>query len=228
MQKLLKGALTFRRHLFAAYRDLFERLAQGQEPEALFITCSDSRVVPNLITATDPGDLFVLRNIGNIIPPYDPSDRDNAEAAAIEYALSVLKVKDVVICGHSRCGAMRAAHGPLDAQPFHVRSWLRHVQPALKLLHTHQPEPPGPQAPEDKMQERIDLLSELNVLVQLKHFKTYPVAMEKLNAGELHLHAWFFEIDSASLYTYDPAEEEFIPIERSMQPVLTVHDQKVA
>src|SRR3990167_5638666 len=109
MQKLLNGALTFRRHMFSAYRDLFERLAQGQAPEALFITCSDSRVVPNLITATDPGDLFVLRNIGNIIPPYDPDDKDNAEAAAIEYALGVLGVRDIVICGHSSCGAMNAA-----------------------------------------------------------------------------------------------------------------------
>src|SRR5262245_54128334 len=106
MRKLLDGAMTFRRHMFAAYRGLFERLAAGQEPEALFITCSDSRVVPNLITATDPGDLFVVRNIGNIMPPYDPQDRNNAEAAALDYALRVLKVRDVVICGHSGCGAM--------------------------------------------------------------------------------------------------------------------------
>jgi carbonic anhydrase len=225
MQKLLKGALTFRRHMFAAYRDLFERLAQGQEPEALFITCSDSRVVPNLITATDPGDLFVLRNIGNIIPPFEPSDKDNAEAAAIEYALAVLKVKDIVICGHSRCGAMKAAQNPGNAQVKHVQSWLRHVDPALTLLKTHdeaQSGRRGPAAMSGKNgknvdpaveQARTDLLSQINVLTQLKHVKSYPPAMERLNSGKLHLHAWFFEIDSAQLFTYDPVEEQFLPIE---------------
>jgi carbonic anhydrase len=210
VQKLLQGVLTFRRHMFSAYRDLFERLAQGQEPEALFITCSDSRVVPSLITATDPGDLFVLRNIGNIIPPFDPEDRDNAEAAALEYALGVLRVKDIVICGHSGCGAMRAACLPQSHNLKHVRSWLRHVDPALGLMHQHEralAQPGGMPEP-----ARIDLLSELNVLIQLKHIKTYPLAMERLQSGDLHLHGWFFEIDNAQLYTYSPAEEQFLPI----------------
>lgn len=217
MQKLLKGALTFRRHLFAAYRDLFERLAKGQEPEALFITCSDSRVVPNLITATDPGDLFVLRNVGNIIPPYDPSDRDNAEAAALEYAITVLKVKDIVLCGHASCGAMNAALGPLATQGTGLRSWLRHVDPALELLKIHPTEPTSDaELTSGQQATRADLLSELNVLVQIKHIKTYPVAMKRLEEGLLHLHAWFFEIDQARLFTYDPAQEDFVPIERSM------------
>lgn len=218
MQKLLQGVLTFRRHMFSAYRDLFERLASGQEPEALFITCSDSRVVPNLITATDPGDLFVLRNIGNIIPPFDPQDRDNAEAAALEYALSVLRVKDIVICGHSACGAMRAACLPQSHSLSHVRSWLRHVDPALELLRQHERvlSQTGPLSEP----ARIDLLSELSVLTQLKHIKTYPLAMERLQSGDLHLHGWFFEIDSAQLYTYNPVEEQFLPIltERGAAP----------
>ncbi len=204
MQKLLKGALTFRRHVFTAYRQLFERLADGQEPEALFITCSDSRVVPNLITSTDPGDLFVVRNIGNIVPPANPSDQDNAEASALEYALNVLKVGHIVICGHSGCGAMKAALGTIDDKMPHVRMWLRHTESAKKLLeaYTDVTEP----------QARADLLSEINVLVQLKHLKTHPLVQEKLDDGSLHLHAWFFEIDSAQLYTYDPIEEEFVPI----------------
>lgn len=223
MQKLLKGALTFRRHMFSAYRDLFERLAQGQEPEALFITCSDSRVVPNLITATDPGDLFVLRNIGNIIPPYDPNDKDNAEAAAIEYAVSVLKVKDIVLCGHSLCGAMKAAQMPPNEQLKQVQSWLRHVDPALALLKKHEEAQTGRRRPvagnsanDDgaaEAQAKTDLLSQLNVLTQLKHIKTYPSAFELLNRGQLHLHAWFFEIDQAQLHTYDPVEEQFLPIQ---------------
>lgn len=219
MQKLLNGALTFRRHMFSAYRGLFEELSKGQSPEALFITCSDSRVVPTLITAADPGDLFVLRNIGNIIPPYDPEDRDNAEAAALEYALSILKVKHIVVCGHSRCGAMKAAMGPLDPRVRQVRSWLRHVDPA-KRIHSGHPQvvTQQPDSAEAMEQERVDLLSQLNVLVQIKHIKTYPSALERLNSGALELHAWFFEIDHASLYTYNNELDEFISIEQALHP----------
>lgn len=219
MQKLLNGALAFRRHMFSAYRGLFEQLSKGQTPEALFITCSDSRVVPTLITAADPGDLFVLRNIGNIIPPYDPEDRDNAEAAAIEYALSILKVKHIVVCGHSRCGAMKAALGPLDSRVAQVRSWLRHVEPAKRIHSTHpQVLTPQPGSAEAMEQERIDLLSQINVLTQIKHIKTYPSALEKFNSGALELHAWFFEIDHACLYTYNNDSDEFVSIEQSMYP----------
>lgn len=215
MQKLLKGALTFRRHVFTAYRDLFERLADGQEPEALFITCSDSRVVPNLITSTDPGDLFVVRNIGNIVPPSNPNDEDNAEASALEYALNVLKVRHIVICGHSGCGAMKAALGTIDDKMPHVKKWLRHTTAAKKLL--------DPYADVSDPQARADLLSELNVLVQVKNLKTHPIVQERLDNGSLFLHAWFFEIDSAQLYTYDPGEEEFVPItEQVVKRAMTV------
>lgn len=226
MQKLLNGVLTFRRHMFSAYRDLFERLAKGQQPEALFITCSDSRVVPNLITATDPGDLFVLRNIGNIIPPFNPDDRDNAEAAAIEYALSVLHVRDIVICGHSSCGAMKAAQHVADLESKQVKSWLRHVDPALNRLKEYDDMPPRKgararakvdHAPlKSPEQARTDLLSQFNVLSQLKNITSYPVAAERLESGKLQLHAWFFEIDSAQLYTYQPGENGFMQIERSL------------
>lgn len=227
MQKLLHGAMAFRRHMFSAYRDLFERLSKGQEPEALFITCSDSRVVPTLITAADPGDLFVLRNIGNIIPPYDPADRDNAEAAAIEYALKILKVKHIVVCGHSRCGAMKAALGPQDPRVTQVRSWLRHVDPA-KHIHSTHPQVMDVQAGASEVDEQmcVDLLSQVNVLVQIKHIKTYPAALERLNDGALEMHAWFFEIDSARLYTYSNDSDEFLPIEQLMRPAAT--DQRLS
>lgn len=229
MQKLLKGALTFRRHVFAAYRDLFERLSHhGQSPEALFISCSDSRVVPNLITATDPGDLFVLRNIGNIIPPYDPNDRDNAEAAALEYALKVLEVGHIVVCGHSGCGAMRAVlESDMKDLP-HARSWLRHSEPAVQLLDVHRDSEErngngngNGNGASKKTPAPVDLLSELNVLVQLKHIKTYPVAMELIEAGRLHLHAWFFEIETAQVYAYNPVEDEFLPIDQTTATAAT-------
>jgi carbonic anhydrase len=216
MQKLIKGALTFRRHVFSAYRDLFAKLAQGQSPEALFITCSDSRVVPNLITATDPGDLFVVRNVGNIVPPHAPgAPRENPGAAALEYAIEVLNVRHVIVCGHSSCGAMRAALSGVgsDRMP-HAAAWLSHVDQAKQLLQPYEPFPDE--------QTRADMLSELNVLTQIKHIKTYPFVAEKLESGALHLSAWFFEIDSAQLYTYNPDEEQFVPLtEQSAASLLT-------
>lgn len=199
MHKIMKGALTFRRHVFSAYRDLFRRLAETQRPEALFVTCSDARIVPNLITTADPGDLFVVRNVGNIVPE---ADVDSAEGAALEFAVGVLGVQDIVVCGHSSCGAMKAA---LDGTPpgaRHLTEWLRHSDSALDLhrrLYTK-----GDGGP--------DLLAQLNVLVQLKHIKTHPLVRQRLDEGKLHLHAWFFEIDSAQLHTYDPDEEQFVPL----------------
>lgn len=204
MQKLIKGALTFRRHVFSAYRDLFERLAGGQTPEAMFITCSDSRIVPNLITSTDPGDLFIVRNIGNVVPAYNPDAPTSAEAGALEYALLALKVSDIIVCGHSACGAMRAALKPPSAEMPHVGNWLRNVETAKGLLPPYEPLPSD--------EARADTLSELNVLTQLKNIKSYPIVQEKLDAGKLFLHAWYFEIDSAQLYTYSPEEEEFVPL----------------
>lgn len=203
MKKLLKGALTFRQDVFASYEDLFQRLAHGQNPEALFICCADSRVVPNLITNTGPGDLFVLRNIGNILPPYDPTDRDNTEASAIEFALSHLHLHDIVVCGHSHCGAVETSlHGEI-ATP-HIRSWLRHIEPAKKLLAGY--------TAKTTFRTKALLLSKLNVLTQLENLKTYPGVQERLDAGWLHLHAWFFEIDTARLLVYDPKKQSFVTL----------------
>ncbi|MFO0573349.1 MAG: carbonic anhydrase [Polyangia bacterium] len=215
MQKLIKGALTFRRHVFAAYRDLFAKLAQGQAPEALFITCSDSRVVPSLITATDPGDLFVVRNVGNIVPPHAPgSPRENPGAAALEYAIQVLNVRHIIVCGHSGCGAMKAALSANNDSLPHAMAWLSHVDQAKQLLQPYEPFPDE--------QTRADMLSELNVLTQIKHIKSYPFVLERIESGDLHLSAWFFEIDSAQVYTYSPDEEQFVPLtEQSAASMLT-------
>lgn len=214
MQKLIKGALTFRRHVFSAYRDLFAKLAEGQTPEALFISCSDSRVVPNLITATDPGDLFVVRNVGNIVPPFVPgAPKDVSPVAAMEYAVEVLGVRHIIVCGHSRCGAMKAALGTYDDHLPHISAWLNHVDQAKELLKPYEPFPD-----EDT---RANMLSELNVLTQIKHIKTYPFVMQKLESGELHLSAWFFEIDSAQLFAFNPDEEQFIALtEQSASQIL--------
>jgi carbonic anhydrase len=196
--------------VFTAYQDLFQSLAQGQSPEALFITCSDSRIVPNLITATNPGDLFVLRNVGNIVPPL-ASAGDYTEAAAIEYAVQELRVKDIIVCGHSGCGAMKAALDASTGRLPRVQSLLRHVGPARQLLEGHAHALSGTAA------TRVDALSQLNVLCQLQHLRTHPPVAEQLRRGTLTLHGWFFEIDTARLHVFDSTATAFIPIEQLAQ-----------
>src|SRR5712671_3774972 len=133
MQKLLQGIHAFQTNVFRQNLEFFHDLAHGQNPQALFITCSDSRVVPELITQTDPGDLFVLRNIGNIVPPHgSPS---GAVASGIEYAIRALKVKDIVVCGHTRCGAMDGLLNPdVLADMPRVREWLRHADACREVV----------------------------------------------------------------------------------------------
>lgn len=204
MHKIVKGALTFRRHIFGAYRDHFQRLATEQEPDTLFITCSDSRMVPSLITSTDPGDLFVVRNIGNLVPPYSgETDQPMSVGAAVEYAVEILGVKHILVCGHSNCGAMRTLLRPPSGTVPSVQTWLRSAREAVELLEKHEPLPDE--------QARANLLSELNVLVQIKHLKTYPCVWQKLESGQLKLVAWFFEIEGAQLHFYDAEMEQFVP-----------------
>jgi len=212
MEKLMKGMIGFRRHVFTAYRDLFQLLAEKQRPEALFLTCADSRIVPNLITMTDPGDLFVVRNVGNVVPPHDVALSD--EMSALEYAIGVLHVRDVIVCGHTGCGAMNAALSPPGDEMPHLKAWLRHTEPAVELLRRHYPDLIDPK-------QKSDLLSELNVLVQLDHVRTHPMVAERMAAGQLYLHAWMFEIESARLYIYHPEEEAFLPLqEGTMERVM--------
>lgn len=209
MKKLIQGIVDFRRNALPEYREKFARLALGQSPDALFIACSDSRVVPNTFASADPGDLFVIRNVGNLIAPADSvgvSRTDASEAAAIEFAVANLKVADIIVCGHSECGAMQAILRGRDAvEPFHLRSWLRHGEDALACLDRH--EAPDPTlAPHNQ-------LSQLNVLMQLRHLRTYPLVRERLESGTLRLHAWWFELRTADVYGYDEAARRFLVID---------------
>ena len=208
MHKLLAGIAEFRRKLRPAYRERFARLALGQAPDCLFFACSDSRVVPNLFASTDPGDLFVVRNVGNLVPPCDGegrSEADLSEAAAIEFALQVLGVRDIVICGHSECGAMRAIleGGPPAGTP-HLRDWLAVGDRTLARLKD------SPAfAPELPAHNR---LSQLNVLQQLDHLRAYPVVRERLAAGTLGLHGWWFDLARAEVLSYDADRHAFLPL----------------
>src|SRR5688572_29438801 len=165
MQKLVDGIHQFQSNIFRSQRELFARLATEQNPDALFITCSDSRINPNLITQTEPGELFILRNAGNIIPPYGASN--GGEGATIEYAVSILGVKDIVICGHSHCGAMQ---GLLDRQSLErvpaVAQWLGHAESTRRIMQEKYPHLTG--------EARLTGTVQENVLVQLENLRTHP------------------------------------------------------
>ena len=181
MKKLIQGIVKFRQDVRPDYRERFARLALGRAPDTLFIACSDSRVVPNLFASADPGDLFVIRNVGNLIAPADSnglSQCDASGAAAIEFALANLAVTDIIICGHSECGAMHALlNGRHPVEPFHLRSWLRHGEAALESLEKNA----GP----DPTLARHNQLSQLNVLSQIDHLRTHPCVRQRVQAGRL-------------------------------------------
>ena len=210
MRKFIRGIVEFRERLLPQYAERFRDLAKGQTPDALFITCSDSRVVPDLLVAMDPGDLFVMRNVGNMIPPATvegASTGDLSEASAIEYALLVLKVGNLVVCGHSECGAMKAAlaRKPMPGTP-NLAKWLHHAASAVFRL--------GQEGPLDPRMNPYDQLSQLNVLVQLEHLASYPVVRERLADGTLHLSGWWFDIASGQMFAYQRERRLFEVIDR--------------
>lgn len=205
MQKLVKGIHQFQNDIFSSKQGLFEGLAQGQHPLALFITCSDSRINPNLLTQTEPGELFILRNAGNIVPPYGAVE--GGEAATIEYAVSVLGVKDIVICGHSHCGAMG---GLLDQSQVEklpaVRSWLGHAESTHRIIeenYTHLMDPAA----------RLTTTVEENVLVQLEHLRTHPAVAVALEQNTLNVHGWVYKFETGQVFGFDPQQTQFVPIE---------------
>ena len=210
MQKLIEGVHKFQQRELGRYRELFHRLSQdGQNPHTLFITCSDSRVLAELITQSKPGDLFVVKNVGNLVPPATATGSTNSTAAAIEFAVQTLGVSDVVVCGHSQCGAMAALlHGVPDpaAQP-HLRAWLELAAPVRELLVRNYRHLTDDDA-------RLTAAAEENVLFALENLHTYPAVQQRLAAGALRLHGWFFKIATAELFAYDPGTEQFQPIER--------------
>jgi len=211
MQKLIAGIVDFRRNTQESYREAFGKLATGQFPDSLFIACSDSRVVPNTFASTDPGDLFVVRNVGNLVPPCDlhgVSTSDESEAAAIEFAIQNLSVKNIIVCGHSECGAMGALiRGRRNVKLPNLRSWLRHGDLALDLLK-------GGKAPDASLSE-ANQLSQLNTLLQIENIKSYPLVQKRIEEGTLAVHAWWFDIGKADVYAYLEPENKFFIIDES-------------
>jgi carbonic anhydrase len=202
MTRIIQGVLDFQKRVFGGKRELFSQLGKGQHPLVLFITCSDSRIAPDLLTQTDPGELFVLRNAGNLIPPY--GGPVGAEAATVEYAVVQLRVRDIILCGHSKCGAV---HGLLEpaalAKLPSVAGWLGHARAVLPEV-----EAAGAATPE----ERLKVAVEKNVLLQLEHLKTHPAVAEALAARTLRLSGWVYHFEKGLVDAYDPLSGKFVPL----------------
>lgn len=219
MQKLFEGLHHFQKNIFSSQRTLFERLAQGQSPETLFITCSDSRINPNLLTQTEPGELFILRNAGNIVPPYGAAN--GGEGATIEYAVAALNVKDIIICGHSHCGAMKGLLEPesLTDVP-QVAQWLSHAEATRRIIkenYTHL-----------ENQALLTATVEENVLVQLENLKTHPTVAARLSRGNLNLHGWVYKIETGDVFAYDPESGQFLPVNtEAIAPIMASRSPRV-
>ncbi|HVX15781.1 MAG TPA: carbonic anhydrase [Pirellulales bacterium] len=203
MQKLIRGIHQFRTEDFRPLQGLFEKLVQGQNPETLFITCSDSRIDPNLLTRSKPGDLFILRNAGNIVPPNTASG--GGEAATIEFAVAGLGVRDIIICGHSHCGAMKGVLQPETVASLPaVAAWLTHADATRRIVRENYAHLEG--AP------LITAAVEENVLVQLENLRTLPAVAARLALGDLHLHGWVYKIETGEVFAYDTTNGQFVSL----------------
>ena len=202
MDKLITGVAEFQEKGFAENKELFENLASGQQPEVLLITCADSRIDPSLITQTLPGDLFICRNAGNIVPPH--SSATGGMTASIEFAVAGLGVKHIVVLGHSDCGAMKGALNPDAVKSLpHVSNWLSHcaaAQAKVKARH------------KNVGSQHLMEMTEENVLLQLKHLETHPSVAEKMATGDIELHGWIYDIATGAVNSYEPQQQAFIPV----------------
>ncbi|HKX79270.1 MAG TPA: carbonic anhydrase [Novosphingobium sp.] len=201
VDNILDRATRFRGEIFERESALYQRLAQhGQSPKALMISCADSRVVPELITQAAPGELFVCRNAGNIVPPF--SQANGGVSSAVEYAVVALKVRDIVVCGHSDCGAMKAfLHPEKLAEMPNVASWLRHAHAAECVVNASY------HSLDEK--QKVGALARENVITQIHHLRTHPSVAAALARGELSLHGWFFDIESGSIHALDGETDTF-------------------
>lgn len=209
MSRFAEGVVKFQREVFPKKRQLFERLSTGQSPEALFITCSDSRIETAMLTQTEPGELFICRNAGNIVPPH--TNQTGGMTASIEFAIGALKIPHIVVCGHTECGAMKGAmnRDGLTNLP-HVREWLSFAQGAVDIVETVG----AGLSPEAKMQ----MLLEQNVLLQLQHLRTHPTVAVALAQGAVQLHGWVYDIRSGGVSAYDDESGTWQPVDELYAP----------
>lgn len=207
MENILKGIVEFRKHDFEQHKELFEQLGRNQKPHTLFIGCSDSRVVPNLITRTQPGELFMVRNIANLVPLYREADEFLATTSAIEYAVQALKVGNIIVCGHSNCGGCSSLYMTDEelADIPHTRKWLQLAQPVKeKVLALSESDDPA---------AREWLTEQVNVVEQMKHLLSYPFIREKYQKGEIKIMGWHYLIETGEIFAYNKETGSFELIE---------------
>lgn len=204
MDILLEGIIKFRRGDFEAHKELFKDLKDRQKPHTLFITCSDSRVDPNMITDTLPGDLFIIRNIANIVPPYREKADYAATTSAIEYAVLSLEVENIIVCGHSNCGGCAIclkAGDYLDELP-HTRKWLELIYPVRNRVIA--------EIKDSEYEAREWMMEQVNVVEQVKNLMTYPYIKQKAAAGQLNVSGWHYIIETGEIFIYDQNAGEFL------------------
>jgi len=202
MRRLIMGLQQFRSKYVSTHQDLLEQLSHGQNPRVLFITCSDSRIDPNRLTNTDLGDLFVIRNAGNIIPPYGAAN--GGEGATVEYAVHALGIEQIVVCGHSHCGAMKGLLqvGELEEKMPLVYDWLKHAEATRRLVVDNYRD--------RSKEELLEIMVAENVLTQIENLETYPVVRAKLFRGTLKIYAWIYLIETGEVLAYDPETHSYL------------------
>lgn len=203
VESLVKGVHRFQREVVETRRAWFAKLADGQAPEALFLTCSDSRINPNLLTQSEPGELFIVRNAGNIIPPSGAGG--SGELGTIEFAVQGLEVEHIIVCGHSDCGAMKALLNPAITERMPgLRQWLGHAELTRRVVEENYPQRP--------MEELVEIAIQENVLCQIENLRTHPAVAAKLRSGKISLHAWVYNVGSGEVCAYDAEEGQFVPL----------------
>ena len=199
-EHLIEGLRRFRTEHFPRFREHYRRLVEeGQKPSTLFIGCSDSRVVPDLLTGSQPGELFIVRNAGNFVPPFEPDAGYHGTSAAIEFAVVVLGVTNIVVCGHSHCGAIRALYDPPSAVTPHITKWLELGRDAMIDAELSEP-----------MLRRTEQRS---IALQLERLMTFPMVRDRVEAGTLSLHGWYYVIEDGQVLILDVESARFVPIE---------------
>lgn len=207
MKKLLDGLIKFRENDFEKHRELFRNLKESQNPHTLFIGCSDSRLVPNLITQTLPGELFVIRNIANIVPPYRESQEYLATTSAIEYAVKILGIENIVVCGHSNCGGCKSLYSldeVLDEIP-HTKKWLELAANVKNKVLSE-----IGQEKANEANRKLEWMTEqVNIVEQMKNLLTYTFIAKKCAEKTLSIEGWYYIIETGEVYIYNKQDGLF-------------------
>ncbi len=206
LKEYAQGNKLFRSYFKKNKESLLKLVRSGQNPKALFIGCSDSRVIPDLMVQSAPGDLFVIRNVGNFVPPYKPDEDFHATASGIEYAVSVLKVQEIIICGHTHCGACKCLYEKLDDDSLvHTKKWLELGEAAKTSAILSL----GINAPKEEL---LRLTEKLSVIKQIENILTYPNVKKRFENGDLHIHGWYYDIETGNIDYYNAEKYEFLPL----------------